>query len=304
MRFWIPTVVLVCALSLLSGQTVTVPAAQGPVIDPSEKIPQDYYCPMDRNYRSDKPGKCPICGMTLVVGVPDQTEYPLDVHIKPARFKVGQKVTIEMQAKDPATGKVVDKFDIMHEKRFHLFLISNDMTFFAHVHPTLAKDGTLRYETAFPKPGMYRLLGDFYPTGGVPQLIAETVFVPGSAEDIPSFDPTILKPDIEAQKGENTTMEVELSPAQPIVGEKTLIEIKLKPADGLEKYIGAWAHMMAASDDLVDTLHEHPFSADGGDTMYFNVIFPRARTYRVWIQFQRKGVVNTVAVNIPVTELK
>jgi hypothetical protein len=38
--------------------------------------------------------------------------------------------------------------------------------------------------------------------------------------------------------------------------------------------------------------------------MYFNVIFPRARTYRVWIQFQRKGVVNTVAVNIPVTELK
>jgi len=49
---------------------------------------------------------------------------------------------------------------------------------------------------------------------------------------------------------------------------------------------------------------EAPASADGGDTMYFNVIFPRARTYRVWVQFQRKGVLNTVAFNIPVTELK
>jgi len=25
-----------------------------------------YTCPMHTNYRSDKPGKCPICGMTLV----------------------------------------------------------------------------------------------------------------------------------------------------------------------------------------------------------------------------------------------
>jgi hypothetical protein len=128
--------------------------------------------------------------------------------------------------------------------------------------------------------------------------------VPGSAEDIPSFEPAMLKEDVEPQKGANTTMEMELTPVHPIVGEKTLLEFRLKPGDGLEKYLNAWAHMMAASDDLVDTLHEHPFAADGGDTMYFNVIFPRARTYRVWLQFQRKGVLNTVAFNIPVTELK
>jgi len=51
-------------------------------------------------------------------------------------------------------------------------------------------------------------------------------------------------------------------------------------------------------------MHDHPAIADGGPEMQFNVIFPRARTYRVWVQFQRKGVVNTAFFDIPVAELK
>jgi len=38
--------------------------------------------------------------------------------------------------------------------------------------------------------------------------------------------------------------------------------------------------------------------------MQFNIFFPREAAYRVWIQFQRKGVVNTVAFTIPVTALR
>jgi hypothetical protein len=30
------------------------------------------------------------------------------------------------------------------------------------------------------------------------------------------------------------------------------------------------------------------------------MLFPRAGIYRVWVQSQRKGVVNTVAFNVPV----
>ncbi len=62
--------------------------------------------------------------------------------------------------------------------------------------------------------------------------------------------------------------------------------------------------MLAVSEDLVDMIHSHPFIADGGPNVQFNMIFPRQGIYRVWVQFQRKGVVNTVAFNIPVTELK
>jgi hypothetical protein len=78
---------------------------------------------------------------------------------------------------------------------------------------------------------------------------------------------------------------------------------KLDPGEGLEKYLGAWGHMMAASDDLIDMIHTHPFIADGGPAMQFNVYFPRPRPYRVWVQFQRKGVVNTVYFDVPVHDL-
>jgi hypothetical protein len=85
---------------------------------------------------------------------------------------------------------------------------------------------------------------------------------------------------------------------------KTLMFLKMKNGDKLEKYLGAWAHMLVASDDTIDLIHDHPFLADGGPQMQFNLIFPRARTYRIWIQFQRDGVVNTVAFNVPVYTLE
>jgi hypothetical protein len=53
----------------------------------------------------------------------------------------------------------------------------------------------------------------------------------------------------------------------------------------------------------VDTIHDHPFIATGGPDMQFNIFFPRAGIYKVWIQFQRAGVVNTVAFVIPVKGL-
>ena len=62
--------------------------------------------------------------------------------------------------------------------------------------------------------------------------------------------------------------------------------------------------MLAASDDLIDMMHQHPFIADGGPQVEFRVVFPRPRTYRMWVQFQRNGVVNTVHFDVPVTKLE
>ena len=82
---------------------------------------------------------------------------------------------------------------------------------------------------------------------------------------------------------------------------------RVTPGDGLEPYLGAWGHMLAASSDLVDMMHNHSFQAIDGRVkaskeLPFSVIFPRAGTYRVWVQFQRMGVVNTVAFDISAAE--
>jgi hypothetical protein len=258
---------------------------------------------MDRDVRSDKPGVCPRCGMKLVAGVADEVEYSMDLVASPAP-RAGDIVQLRFRIVDPKSGRPVDRFEIVHEKPFHLFIVSQDLQYFVHDHPEPQPDGSLLYKERFPKPGAYRLLADFYPAGGTPQLIARSVIVPGPGGQVPAIASAELTPDPGPARGENTEVELITDPPRPIAGFKTLLLFKLRQVDGLEKYLGAWAHMLVASDDLIDLIHDHPFLADGGPAMQFNIIFPRARAYRIWVQFQRKGVVNTVAFTVPVQELK
>ena len=259
---------------------------------------------MDKDVRSDKPGVCPRCGMKLAVGIPDETEYPMELKLKPLVFHAGQSVQLDFRINDPKTHKPVDHFEIVHEKPFHLFVVSQDLQYFLHDHPDPQPDGSFLYNEKFPKPGMYRVVGDYFPTNGTPQLTARTVIVPGAPGEEVSLAPPKLQPALGISHGENTDVELTMEPPQPLAGFKTLLFFKLKQADGLEKYIGAWAHMLAASDDLIDVIHDHPFLADGGPQMQFNIIFPREHVYKIWVQFQRKGVINTVSFTVPVQELK
>jgi hypothetical protein len=263
----------------------------------------DYVCPMDKDVRSDKPGLCPRCGMKMVLGIPDEVEYPLELQVTPALFHAGDKVGLAFRIIDPVTGKQVDHFEIVHEKLFHLFIVSQDLQYFLHEHPVPQSDGSFLYDLKFPKPGMYRVVGDFYPAGGTPQLIARTVIVPGVPGQEIQLVQAKLDPQLGTSHGENTDVELVMDPPKPVAGLETLLFFKLKDGTGLEKYLGAWAHMIAGSEDLVDVIHDHPYIADGGPQMQFNVIFPRARTYKIWVQFQRLGKVNTVSFTVPVRDL-
>ena len=295
---------LLLTLTFLSLQAQTTTDTTQPPPPAAPAGPQDYVCPMDKDVRSDKPGKCPRCGMPMVLGIPDDIEYPMDLKIAPAGFHAGQKVHFTFRITDPKTGKTVDHFEIVHDKLFHMFIASQDLEFFMHEHPVPQRDGTFEFDMNFPKPGMYRVVGDFYPSGGTPQLVARTVIVPGaSGADVPMGQPN-LRPDPGPSHCTNLDVELTMDPPQPIAGMKTLLFFKLKPGDGIEQYLSAWAHMLVASDDLIDMIHDHPFIADGSPQMQFNIIFPRAHTYRIWVQFQRKGVVNTASFTIPVSELK
>lgn len=285
-------------------QVPTEGSAGAPSTPPAPGGPLDYYCPMDRDVRSDKPGVCPRCGMKLAFGVQEEIEYPIEVTYDPPVFKAGQKVRITFRIADPVSSKAVKHYEIVHEKLFHMFVVSQDLQYFLHDHPVPQPDGSFIFDQTFPKPGMYRILADFYPSGGTPQLIPRTVVVPGApGQEIPLALPH-PKPELGVSHCTNLDVELTMDPPTPIVGLKTLLFFKLSPAEGIEKYIGAWAHMLAASDDLIDLIHDHPFIADGGPQMQFNIIFPRAHTYKIWVQFQRKGVVNTSAFTIPVSELK
>jgi hypothetical protein len=253
---------------------------------------------MDPDVRSNSPGNCARCGMALKAGLPDPVEYHMLLDVMPRPVKPGQPAKLTFEIHDPWKDRRVTHFQTVHEKLFHMFVVSRDLEVFLHNHPVLGSDGNFHYDYTFPKSGMYQVLGDFYPDGATPQLIVKTVFVPGPAPKAPT-----LTRDYSTKDTENMAVELVTDPPQPISGQKTQLLFRVKPGDGLEKYLGAWGHMLVASDDLIDLKHEHPFIADGGPQIQFNIVFPRAHAYRVWVQFQRKGVVNTAHFDIPVKEL-
>jgi hypothetical protein len=270
-------------------------AQQAKPIDPTPA--EDWTCPMDPDYHSDKPGRCPRCGMKLVLHIPDRIEYPFEMSQSPELIKPNAPVDLTFRVLDPRTGVPVRHFEIVHEKLIHLFIVSENLQYFAHVHPVAQPDGSFRLSVKLPYGGMYRLLADFYPSGSVPQLAAKTLFVSGTCESVK------LTPQLTPSHSENLTASLRLDPEQPLAGFETKLFFTLDPAAGLEPYLGAWGHMLAVSEDLIDLIHSHPFLADGGPSVQFNILFPRPGLYRIWTQFQRQGVVNTVVFTLPVKAL-
>ena len=114
----------------------------------------------------------------------------------------------------PVTGARVRDLRVIHERLFHLFVVSGDLEFFLHEHPAPQPDGTFLFETKLPKPGIYRLLGDFYPAHGTPQLAVKTIFSAGSG--LLQFETPRLTPNLAPQRTHNLEVSLRTEPDAPL----------------------------------------------------------------------------------------
>lgn len=272
------------------------PAAALPATDEPPEKPVEFLCPMDPDVREKKPGRCPRCGMKLVAGLPDPIEFRVEMTTSPRRIRAGEPVRLKFRVVHPETGKPVRDFELIHEKLFHLFLLSADLDDFAHEHPVKDFGPDFELEWTFAKPGMYRLMCDYYPLGATPQITVKTLFVDAPRAGAPA-------PAARPSPPSNTNVDLRLEPAEPIAGLRTRLYFTLRPHEWLVPWLGAWGHVLAASADTIDLIHTHPFLASGGERMQFNVIFPRAGKHRIWIQFDRQGVLNTARFEVSVKTL-
>ena len=202
------------AAGLFLGQT--------PVPAPLPATDEIYACPMDPDVRSHAPGTCPRCGMKLAAGIPDPVEYTMDLKVIPPAPKPMQPTRLQFLVRDPWKERPVTSFQIVHERLFHMFVVSQDLQFFVHDHPVFEPEGDFVYSLAFPKPGMYRVLGDFYPDGATPQLIAKTVIVQGTPPPA-----AVLPRDYSTKQGEN--MQVEKYPGDMLGSDYHEISIAKNP---------------------------------------------------------------------------
>ncbi len=155
---------------------------------------------------------------------------------------------------------------------------------------------------------MYRILSDFYPSGGTPQLITNTVMVPGAGF---ALKPASIQADLSHPKDtENSHVELVLDPKRVTAEQPNCRSYSAcHPIRRCSSTSARGGHMLAVKpSDLIEMIHNHPLAGvDSRGNSYkelqFKMVFARAGVYRVWVQFQRQGVVNTVAFNgAPVEE--
>jgi hypothetical protein len=315
-------VAVISAMILAASSSVTLTLAQQTAGDTTTA----WVCPMHSDYTSELDGKCPRCGMALVRAAPfDVRDYRLDFRTVPAVLKAGQKASLAFKIFHPDTGEAMKKFEMVHERQYHLFLISQDMEYFQHIHPQEAADGTWSIDVTLPKPGYYKVLSDFLPSGGSSQFIARPLVTAGYIGDL-AADSAHLVPDTVLTKvDEDITATVTTDPQQFVVGLYGHITYHLtdtadgRPITDLQTYLGAFGHTLIMSEDMAEYVHSHPLDIlaqpddDGGPPVFlippdadleklrggpevtFEGLMPKPGRYRAWTQFRRHDTLHTFA---------
>jgi hypothetical protein len=293
-------------------------AAQEPAA--AEPLPagMTWYCPMHPEITAAVTGQCPICKMAFVAGNPlDTREYELDFSTSPAAVTAGAPFTIKLKVRDGGD-EAITKFEEVHDKRYHLFIISRDMSVFEHLHPAQQPDGTWELEARLPKPGYYNIVSDFLPTGGSPQVIMRSLITADFKGDARSNEAQIQPDTIFEQTLNGITATVDFEPRPLLAGEHGHLTFHLtdaatgQPITDLQPYLGAFGHTLVMSEDQVNAVHSHPtpdLSNDisrglGGPRVMFEGYFPTAGEYRAWTQFLRHDQITTFsfAFRVPTLE--
>jgi hypothetical protein len=130
-------------------------------------------------------------------------------------------------------------------------------------------------------------------------MVAKTLIVPGTPPQLNS-----LSPDLAAKRVGGMTFKFASEPLNVLAAQRTRLLFDLSPLDRFEQFLGAWGHLLIASEDRQDLIHTHPFLANPErGHLQFNVIFPRPGVHRVWLQVQQAGEVLTARFDVPVKRL-
>ncbi|MGO9244782.1 MAG: DUF2231 domain-containing protein [Verrucomicrobiia bacterium] len=252
-----------------------------------------YVCPMHDGIRSTTPGVCNICGMPLV---PLQLTPPRELHDPKYTMKLDRVGdTLHFMPELAATGETVRDLLVVHEHLLHLIIVSEDLSFFDHVHPVRQTDGSFTIDYKFPHGGPFLLFADITPPGERAQVFRLPVTVAGEVPPPAKVDPS---PTL-AREVESYHVEMFVQPRTLVAERETQLAFRLeldgKPVTDLSPYIGAMGHCVIISEDTQWYLHSHPqqfvmalpADARGGPEVAFHTMFPKPGRYKVWGQFKR-----------------
>lgn len=214
--------------------------------------------------------------------------FRMELRSDPTPPRAGQPTTLTFDPRR-ADGTRVPELAVVHEKRLHQIIVSRDLSWFAHEHPDLQPDGTLRLAYTFPRAGEMLLYSDFTPAGEGQVVSRNTLRVEG---DAPAAVPLVV--DDLAQAKTSGAFAVTLRPTTREATRDSWLHFAItsngQPVTDLRPYLGALGHCVIVSEDGNDYLHSHPRHEPVGEgVLAFHTRFPRAGRYKLWAEFRPRG---------------
>ncbi|HEY2849136.1 MAG TPA: hypothetical protein VGI97_04610 [Gemmatimonadaceae bacterium] len=211
-----------------------------------------------------------------------------------------------------------------HGKLLHFFLVKkNGLGALAHLHP-IAVD-SLTFETALPflPAGDYFVFADAVHENGFAETMVQSVTLGNPAAM--AWKPT--DPDDAAFVGngvrgpfhfdDGSVLTWDGASGAHVAGADARLRFTLRDAAGkpltVQPYMGMAAHAVVVRDDGTVFEHLHPTGTtpamgampmpmgDAPGTLEFPWAFPKAGSYRVWVQFRHGGAVRSAAFDVNVT---
>ncbi|ALF54581.1 hypothetical protein ACX27_19810 [Nostoc piscinale CENA21] len=215
----------------------------------------------------------------------------------PKNLLPNQPVNLVINVQD-TVGKSIDKFDTFQEKLMHLIIVREDLATYDHIHPTYKGNGRFEVSANFSTPGNYSLFSDYKPSGQNEALSLMQVKIPGS---IPL--PKSLEKFEKTKVISNTKVNLDVANQNIQAGKEVTLNFDIKdaannqPIKDLETYLGERGHLVIVKSSspltVNDYIHAHALKNSADGQIKFVTNFPQPGTYKLWMQFQRRGKVGT-----------
>ncbi len=194
--------------------------------------------------------------------------YHLTLDLGPTLPQAGQDTTLTFHLTHTRTQQPVSDLQILHERALHTFIVSRDLSTFAHTHhedymPLTDQDlqrARFHFPYTFPKAGQYLIVNEF--THKDRSWTKHfTVTVTGE----PGLPP---EPDFRQEKQFGSyRVSLRTSPSPPLAGHEVEIVCRLTsaagvPVENLGLYLGTEVHMASWRLDGEHFGHQHTYTSE------------------------------------------
>lgn len=258
---------------------------------------ETYACPMHPDVKGKKGDTCPKCNMNLELVQADKSEQ-FDVKITPTPEKIEAGKAVQLSLDITENGKKAP-IDVVHEKKVHMLVVNQELTWFDHIHPEEQSNGNYTVSETFPYGGKYLIYTDFKPSSASGIVNQQELEVHGEKN---TQSPMTANKFVSIVDGYKITLvngdDFKTNRAQHM-GFSIEKDGKYITSKDITPFLGAVAHVVMIGKEDKNFMHIHPTSNEKYP-IHGETSFEKSGIYRMWVQFQIDGKVHTADFTVNV----